>query len=127
MFESPPPACAALAQSPPTADAAAHPAPAESPSNQAQSLTTWLMKHLTLNEQVLDSLQADNLLLQQERTQFYNKTEAKLHIIVEGWKERLSECQKQVIYLKCKLTKKVASLKVALNLQMKSEARVAIP
>jgi hypothetical protein len=44
--------------------------------------------------------------------------EAHLHVIVEGWKEKLSECLKQVIYLKCILTKKVASLKVALDLQM---------
>jgi uncharacterized protein YbcI len=84
------------------------------------------MNHLTLTEQSLDSVQADNLLLEQERTNVYNKIREELQVIVKGWKEKLSECQLQVIYLKRILTKKVASLKVALDLQMKSEGLIAI-
>jgi hypothetical protein len=43
---------------------------------------------------------------------------------VKGWKEKLSECQLQVVHLQRVLKKKVASLKVALDLRMVSEGRI---
>jgi hypothetical protein len=71
--------------------------PPDDPS-EAQSLTTWLMARLATSEQATDTLKADILLLEQEKTQFYNKTEAELKVLNAEWTERLSESQKQVVY-----------------------------
>jgi hypothetical protein len=84
------------------------------------------MARLAVSEQATDTLQADILLLEQEKTQFYNKTEDDLKVLEAEWKEKLSESQKQVVYLQRIITRKVASLKGSLERIMESEATVAL-
>ncbi len=92
------------------------------------SLTTYLMKSMSLKEEAVESLSRSNKTLEEEvqilqdRNHFLNETTTGLEKLVWQVRHQLDESDKQVTYLKRVIQKKVAALKVVLDLQRASDA-----
>jgi hypothetical protein len=104
---------------------------ASSRRQDAQSLTAYLLKTLSVKEEAIENLSPSNERLEKEiqELQDHNKflyvTSTELEQLL--WQVRLHELHesKQVTYLKRIITKKVAALKVALDLQKASDTATA--
>jgi hypothetical protein len=102
-----------------------------SPSLEAQTLTEYLMRNLSLKEEAVLSLTRSNKSLEeevqalQERNGFLNETSTGLEQLVWQVRFELDQSDKQVTYLKRVIVRKVHALKVALDLQKSSDATSA--